>query len=84
MKRKNKLMKKKSSTMTKMSGFLIFFTFYFFCPSAFSRAASVAYGDSQARDPIRAVATSLRQSHSNVGSELRLQPTPQLRATPDP
>ena len=25
-----------------------------------------------------------RQSHSNAGSEPRLQPTPQLTATPDP
>ena len=33
---------------------------------------------------IRAVAAGLRQSHSNVGSELHLQPTPQLMATPDP
>ena len=30
------------------------------------------------------VAAGLRQSHSNVGSEPRLQPTPQLTATPDP
>ena len=33
---------------------------------------------------IRAVATRLRQSHSNMGSESRLQPTPQLTATSDP
>ena len=33
--------------------------------------------------PIGAVAVSLRQSQSNAGSELRLQPTPQLAATPD-
>ena len=33
---------------------------------------------------IRAVATSLRYSHSNAGSELHLQPTPQLMATLDP
>ena len=44
----------------------------------------MAYGGSQARGRIRAVATSLSQSHSNAGSELRLQPTPQLTATPDP
>ena len=30
-----------------------------------------------------AVATGLRQSHSNAGSEPRLRPTPQLMATPD-
>ena len=50
---------------------------------AISWAAPAAYGGSQARGPIGAVATSLRQSHSNAGSEPRLQPTPQLTATPD-
>ena len=44
----------------------------------------MAYGGSQARGQIRAVATGLRQSHSNTGAELRLQPTPQLTAMPDP
>ena len=39
---------------------------------------------SQARGPIRAVAASLHQSHSNMGSKPHLQPTPQLMATPDP
>ena len=38
----------------------------------FSRATSTAYGDSQARDLIGAVAAVLRQSHSNVGSKPRL------------
>ena len=47
-------------------------------------AISWAYGGSQARGLIGAVAAGLRQSHSNVGSEPRLQPTPQLTATPDP
>jgi len=50
---------------------------------AISWAAPAAYGGSQARGRIRAVATGLRQSHSNAGSEPRLQPTPQLTATPD-
>ena len=54
------------------------------CLFAISRATPVAYGGSQARDPIGAVATSLRQSHSNAGSEPRLRPTPQLTAMPDP
>ena len=44
----------------------------------------MAYGDSQARGLIGAVAAGLCQSHSNVGSELRLQPIPQLTAMPDP
>ena len=61
--------------------------FFFVCVClffAFSRAASAAYGDSQVRGGIGAVAASLRQSHSNTGSELHLQPTPQLTATLDP
>ena len=33
---------------------------------------------------IGAVATGLHHSHSNVGSELHLQPTPQLAAKLDP
>ena len=37
-----------------------------------------------ARGLIRAVAASLCHSHSNAGSELRLQPTSQLTATLDP
>ena len=57
------------------------FSLYFF---AFSRATPMAYGGSQARGLIGAVATGLRQSHSNVGSEPRLQPTPQLTAMLDP
>ena len=48
------------------------------------KAASEAYGVSQARGLIGAVATGLHRSHSNVGSEPRLWPTPQLTATPDP
>ena len=44
----------------------------------------MAYGDSQARDQIGAIATSLRQSHSNMGFKPRLQPTPQLMAMSDP
>ena len=61
-----------------------FFFFFFFCLFAFSMAASVACGGSQARGLIGAVATGLRQSHSNTGFELLLQLTPQLTATPDP
>ena len=50
---------------------------------AISWAAPAAYGGSQARGRIRAVATGLRQSRSNTGSEPSLQPTPQLTAMPD-
>ena len=61
---------------------LRFFFFFVFLP--FYRAALTAYGDSQARDPVGAVAAGLHQRHGNAGSELCLQPTPQLIATPDP
>ena len=44
----------------------------------------IQHGGSQAKDQIGAVATGLHHSHSNVGSEPHLQPTPQLTATPDP
>ena len=71
---------------------VFFFLFFVFCLFvvvvvvivAISWAAPAAYGDSQARGRIGAVATGLHQSHSNAGSEPRLQPTPQVTATPDP
>ena len=40
------------------------------------RAALEAYGGSQGRGLIGAVAAGLHQSHSNVGSKPGLQPTP--------
>ena len=46
-------------------------------------AAPVAYGGSQPRDQIRALAASLHHSHSNTRSEPRLRPTPQLTAMPN-
>ena len=49
----------------------MFFCFYFF------RAASVAYGGSQARDPIGATCAGHTHGHSNAGSRLHLWPTPQ-------
>ena len=60
-------------------GFFFFFFFLVFC---LFRAAPMAYGGSQARGPIGAVAASLH--HSHAGSEPCLQPTPQLTAMPDP
>ena len=42
----------------------------------------MAYGGSQARGPIGAVATGLHHSHSNARSKLNLRPTLQLTATP--
>ena len=64
--------------------FVCLFCFFLLLSFAFSRAAPAAYGGSQAIDLIGAVATGLRQSHSNAGSTPHLQPTPQLTAMPDP
>ena len=62
----------------------VFFSLFVFVFYVFSRATPTAYGGSQARGLIRAVATGLRQSHSNVGPKPHLRPTPQLMATLDP
>ena len=48
------------------------------------RTEFTAHGSSQARGHIGATAAGLHHSHCNTGSELCLQPTPQLMATPDP
>ena len=59
--------------------------FFFFCFFLFLfRVTPVAYGSSQARGPIRAVAAGLRYSHSSAGSKPRLRPTPQLTSMSDP
>ena len=47
----------------------LFLCVYVFCPF---RAVPTAYGGSQARGPIGAVAASLHHSHSNARSVLRL------------
>ena len=47
-------------------------------------ATLAAYGGSQARGQIGAVAAGLHHSHTNVRSELHLQPTSQLTAMLDP
>ena len=47
---------------------IISVSFFFFCLFAFSRATPAAYGDSQARGQIGAVAPSLHRSHSNTRS----------------
>ena len=70
----------------KAGGFFVF-CFVLFCFVVFLLflwAAPTAYGGSEVRGRIGAVATGLRQRHSNAGSELRLQPISQLTATPDP
>ena len=48
------------------------------------RGTPTAYRGFQARGGIGATAAGLRHRHSNTGSELTLQPTPQLKETPDP
>ena len=58
--------------------FLFLFLFLFFCLFALSRAAPVAYGGSQARGLIGAVAAGLCHSHSNSGSEPHPRPTAML------
>ena len=63
--------------------FVVFFVLFCFV-FAFFRAASMAYGGSQARGPIGAVAAGLYQSRNNVGACCHLQPTPQRTAIPDP
>ena len=63
--------------------YCVVYLFIFFFPSLF-RAALVAYGSSQARGKIKAVAASLCHSHSNARSEPYPQPTLELMATPDP
>ena len=67
-----------SSTILPISFFLIINIFCLF------RTTPKAYGGSQARSQIRAIAASLRHSHSNSGSRLCLWPARQLTAMPDP
>ena len=68
--------------LPKLTLFLAFFlSLFVFC---LFRAMLMAYGGSQARGQIRAEASGLHHSHSNVGSGLWLWPTPQLMLSPDP
>ena len=68
------------------------FYFYYFLKADFIviylfslfRVTLTAYGSSQARGKIGAVAAGPCHSHSKGGSELSLPPTPQLAPTPDP
>ena len=57
------------------------YLFIYFC---LFRAEPTAYGGSQARGPVEAIAASLHLSHSNVGSEPCLRHIPQLTAMLDP
>ena len=64
-----------------LSGFLLFVFLFLF----FFKAAPSAYGGSQARGLVRAVAAGLHYSHYTIATAiLGVQPTPQLRAEPDP
>jgi len=56
--------------------FFFIFIYLFICLFAFARAAPSAYGGSDTKGRIRAVAAVLRQSHSYAGSKPNLQPTP--------
>ena len=60
------------------------FLFSFFFLNLLLGATPAAYGSSQASGQIGAAAVGLCRSHSNMGSELRLRPTPQLMAMLDP
>ena len=55
---------------------LYFSVFLLFMATPAARGSSQAGGSDHT--------AGLRHSHGNVGSELRLRPTPQLTATPDP
>ena len=70
------LIKKTKSYLTKIHVHnLSLIITLFFC---LFRATPTAYGHSQARGPIGAVANDLCHSHSNSRTELCLRPTPQL------
>ena len=63
---------------------LYFILFYFLFAFCLFRAAPATHGSSQTRGRIRAAADCLHHSHSHARSEMRLRPTPQLMARPDP
>ena len=63
---------------------VIFSVFYHTLFIFLGGGAPAAYGGSQARGQFGATAASLRHSHSNTRSKLRLRPPPQLMAMPDP
>ena len=63
----------------KLLSMYLFTSFSIYLFSLF-RAASVAYGSFQARGRIGAAAAGPSHSHSNAGSKLHRQPTPQLVA----
>ena len=72
----------KKEMEVKTEQILSFYSLFLFF--VFSGATPAAYGGSQARGLIRAIAAGLHHSHSHTRSELHLRPIPQLTATPDP
>ena len=64
--------------------FILVLIIYLFLSFCLFWATPAAYGGSQVRGLIGAVAPGLHQSHSNAGSKLCQRPTPQLVARPDP
>ena len=58
----------------RLYNFLFFFFLFFFV--FFFRAAPTAYGGSQARGLVLAIAAGLHHSHSNARSKPHLRPTP--------
>ena len=69
----------KMENLEEMDKFLEKYSFF-----GLFRVAPLAYGGSQARGLIGAVAAGLHHSHSNTRSKPRLRPTPLLTAMPDP
>ena len=63
---------------------LVAFIYLFIYLFLLFRVIPAAYGGSQARGQIGAIAVGLHHSHSNAGSEPHLRPIPQLKATLDP
>ena len=61
-----KKLEKMKKIKTKYKTYFFCAYYLFVCLFAISRATFAAYGGSQARGLIRAVATGLRQSHSNT------------------
>ena len=72
-----------NSLFSEIKHYYFSYFYFIFCLFAVSWAAPTAYGGSQARSLIGAVAAGLHQSHSDAGSEPHLRPTPQLTAMPD-
>ena len=65
------------------NAFFCVYLFFFFLKAA-PPPRPAAYGGARARGLIGAIAAGLHHSHGNATSKPRLQPIPQLRATPDP